>query len=168
MRKDKKKILIESIRAIVNNYSAIILVHLCGMNAAQSIRLRSSLWEHGADVKVVKNSLLKIVLLETSFANIFELNGEVAILYSNDGLSLSKLLCSFMRENDGVGIISMIYENAVLSQVEVKKIASLPSLMVLQSQLISIMNCGVSGKLMSLLELPKRQVFNLVKLRTNG
>ncbi|MBQ4875574.1 MAG: 50S ribosomal protein L10 [Rickettsiaceae bacterium H1] len=168
MKKQKKEILIGEIRSIFKSFSTVIIVRLSGFNAMENSELRSRLWSEDADLKVVKNSLLEIVLLEFSFSDIAEkLSGEIAILHSNDVLSLSKLFCDVMKNTDNLSMVSMIHEGEIFYQDKIHEIAKLPNLVSLQAQLISLLNNGVGGKLARLLDNPKQQVFNMVKFCAN-
>lgn len=168
MKKDKKNLLIESIRGVFDKFPAIVIINLGKFNAIESDELRRKSWDVEADIKVVKNSLLKIVLLEHSHSTVVnKLSDTVAILYSNDILSLSKLFVDQVSAK--VGFVSMLYAGVVYSQEKVEKFAHLPGLAALQTQLVYLLrDAGVVVQLTDALSDFKRQLFDLVKNCANS
>ncbi len=168
MKKEKKRTLIEDIRSIFANFSVVIIANLSKIDATEFNLLRSALWIAHSDLKIAKNSLLKIVLSDHCYAEIAKkLNKEVGIFYSNDVVSLSKLLYTFTKGDDRISVINMVYENSVFCQDKIKKIASLPDILTVQSQLISMLNYGVGTKLSHILKYTQTQIFNAAKFCAN-
>ncbi len=168
MRKEKKQVLIDEIRSIFKGYEVVIIINLSGIDGNQVKEFRSDLWNGEADMKVVKNSLLRIVLAEESLSDVEQFSNEAAILYSNDVVSLSKLISGFIKDNAGKAtVINMIYDSMLFCSERVKKFASLPDLTTLYGSLIALLNQSRGGGLINLLNTPKSQLFNLVKVRVN-
>ncbi len=169
MNKEKKKVFIDEMRSISNGYSSLILISMEALKAADFVNLRSDLWAIDASMKVVKNSLLKIVLGEGGYESLVgNLNKQTAVLYSDDIVSLSKLLYAFMKTNSKVSVIGFVYHQEVFDSAKIEKFAMLPSLVELQAQIFGILKHGVARKLVSVLDGAKRRVPDMLKAHANS
>lgn len=163
MRKEKKEILVKDVDYIINNFSSVIIVRFAVLDAADLMSLRERLWVEGAGFKVIKNSLLKIVLSGGSLQKIIDgLSGKIAILYSNDVVSLSKLLSLIMKDDKEIDILNLVCDDVVFESSEVFKYASLPDLTSLQYHLFYMLRYGIATKLLHTLGYSKNELFYCV------
>jgi large subunit ribosomal protein L10 len=128
-----------------------------GINAEETSELRNKLSQRGAEFHVVKNSSLRIVAKEKEIENISDyLNGHTAIVVGGDDVSgVAKDLNTYFKDKDKVSVKCGALNNKVLTADEVNKLAKLPSLEIIRSQFLSLINSPAS-QLLSLLNQPAR------------
>ena len=128
-----------------------------GINAEETSELRNKLSQRGAEFHVVKNSSLRIVAKEKEIENISDyLNGHTAIVVGGDDVSgVAKDLNAYFKDKDKVSVKCGALNNKVLTADEVNKLAKLPSLEIIRSQFLSLINSPAS-QLLSLLNQPSR------------
>ena len=161
MAKQLKKIIVAEFRQRFGVLKdGCVLIDFHGMNAEQTLDLRSRLREKGSCVTVVHNRLARRAWqdreeIPAEFGNL--LRGPTAIVYGDIGvLASSKLLVNWRKKNrDLAEIKGGFFEGRVLSPGEVLKLALLPDHETLQGQLaatlISPLQClgGAAAQLLS-------------------
>lgn len=108
----------------------------------------------GGDIKVIKNSLLKIALEEYNYKDLApKIRGAIVVNYTkNDPVALAKKLIeiinNFKKEKnlkeDIPEILFGIFEGKILSKEDIKRLAQLPSREVLLSQLAGTLKAPIS------------------------
>jgi large subunit ribosomal protein L10 len=98
MKKEDKSAIIEQLESTINEYAHFYLADIGGLNAAETSNLRRVCYKQDIKLVVVKNTLLKKALENTSvdFGEIFtSLKGETSVLFSNTGNAPAKLIKEF-------------------------------------------------------------------------
>ena len=169
MKRERKRVFVEEMRLISQESSCMILINMEALKVSDFNCLRSDLWSIDGNMKVVKNNLLKIVLLESGYNSLSDdLNQQTAILYSDDVVSLSKLLYAFMKNNNKITVVGVVYQGEVFESAKVDKFAKLPSLIELQAQIFDILKHGVGRRLLNVLEHSKRRVPDMLSTHANS
>ena len=65
--------------------------------------------------------------------------GPTSVAYSDDPVSTSKVIVEFAKDNDNLKILGGVMGEKELSIEDIKKLASLPSLEVIRSKLVSLL-----------------------------
>ncbi len=118
------------------------------------------------EYRVTKNSLALRACGETQAAAIAEhIEGPTALALSyGDPLALAKVLAGFAKEHEVFELKGGVFEGQALDRAEIAKLATLPSLDALRSQLIALLQAPAT-KLARLLTEPAAQLARLVEAR---
>ncbi|MBP1675792.1 MAG: ribosomal protein [Bacteroidetes bacterium] len=98
MKKEDKSDIIKQLESTINEYAHFYLADIGGLNATETSELRRVCYKEDIKLVVVKNTLLKKALENTSvdFGEIFgSLKGETSLLLSNTGNAPAKLIKQF-------------------------------------------------------------------------
>lgn len=119
----------------------------CGLTVEQFSELRSQLFEQGAKVTVVKNTVFKRALEEAGRQELESFfKGTKAVLFAfEDEVAPFKSLKAFLTKSKIGQIQGGFVDKQVLSEAEVKQFADLPSLPELQGKLLGAINTPLVG-----------------------
>lgn len=139
-----------------------------GISVADQVALRSALREANAEMRVVKNTLLKIAAKDAGLEQFGELaDGPTAVVFGYDDLvAPAKALDQYIKDNAGtaVEIRRAVVSGEVVDAAYVRDLASVPP----REELLSRIAGGLVGKvreLMMLLDGTTREFAGLVEAR---
>jgi large subunit ribosomal protein L10 len=180
---DKTKLL-ESAKDIINNSSIIIFTRYqkenISLKATDLVKYNLDIEEIGGDIKVIRNSILKIALEESNLKDLApKMRGALIINYTKkDPISLAKkineIISYFKKEKnikeDIPEIAFGILNGKLISAEEVKKLASLPPKEVLLAQLLGTMKAPITNFAVVLKNVLNKLVWalNAVKEKKEG
>ena len=163
MNRDQKEIFIKNIKAIVDENSFILVFHYRGMSMNEMTDLRVQSFNSGCNIKVTNNRLAKLALKETNKADLSDFfDGPTAIAYSNDPVSLTKLLVEFAKNNNNLVVLGGIMDNEILSVEKIEILSKLPTFEEIRAKLIDLISTPAQ-KIASVLTAPSgdlARVFN--------
>ena len=163
MNRDQKEIFIKNIKTIVDENSLVLVFHYRGMSMNEMTDLRVQSFNSGCNIKVTNNRLAKLALKETNKADLSDFfDGPTAIAYSNDPVSLTKLLVEFAKNNNNLVVLGGIMDNEILSVEKIEILSKLPSLEEIRAKLIGLISTPAQ-KIASVLTAPSgdlARVFN--------
>lgn len=109
-----------------------------GLTVAEDTEMRTEMRKAGVTYKVIKNTLSLRALEAAGYTGVDEfLTGPTAVAYSNDDvIAPAKIIKQFSDKHNELQIKGGIYEGNVVSEAEIKKLASIPSQEVLYGQLV--------------------------------
>lgn len=144
---EQKKQTVEEIRGKLGAAQSVVITEYRGLTVSQATELRSKLKEAGAELKVYKNTLVKIAAEQEGVSGLDEyLQGPTAWAFSmQDPVSAAKVLLSFAKTNDKLVIKGGIIEKQAFAASRVKALAELPSREVLLSQLLGALQGPLVG-----------------------
>ena len=162
MNKDQKKIFIKNIKTIVDDNSLVLVFHYRGMSMNEMTDLRVQSFNSGCNIKVTNNRLAKLALKESNKADLSDFfDGPTAIAYSNDPVSLTKLLVEFAKNNNNLVVLGGIMDNEILSVEKIEILSKLPSLEEIRAKLIGLISTPAQ-KIASLLTAPSGDLARVV------
>jgi len=180
---DKTKLL-ETAKDIINNYSIIIFTRYqkenVSLKVTDLVKYNLDIEEIGGDIKVIRNSILKIALEESNLNDIApKMRGALIINYTKkDPISLAKKISeivSYFRKEKNIKedipeIAFGILNGKLISAEEVKKLASLPPKEVLLAQLLGTMKAPITNFAVVLKNVLNKLVWalNAVKEKKEG
>ena len=163
MNREQKEIFIKNIKTIVDENSLVLVFHYRGMSMNEMTDLRVQSFNSGCNIKVTNNRLAKLALKETNKADLSDFfDGPTAIAYSNDPVSLTKLLVEFAKNNNNLVVLGGIMDNEILSVEKIEILSKLPSLEEIRAKLIGLISTPAQ-KIASVLTAPSgdlARVFN--------
>ena len=124
----------------LTNAAAGVLVDYKGITVADDTKLRKELREAGVEYRVVKNTMLRLALKDTRFADLAEqFTGPTAIAFANDPVSACKACVEFAKGNEKLVIIGGAMGTGILSVDDIKRLASIPSVEELRAKIIGLL-----------------------------
>lgn len=157
MNKNQKSNLVSSLKDKLTNSVFVAVVHYRGMSDKQLYDMRVALKAKNCDMKIAKNTLIKVALKGTDLEALTpHLKGPTAILYSQDLIALSKVVSDFAKEievlkikvgffNKGIITESAINDLAKLGSLEEVRASFIGKLKGVQSNFVRILNAPESG-----------------------
>jgi large subunit ribosomal protein L10 len=149
---------VEALKGVFSSAGAVVVTHYLGLTVAEMTDLRGKLRQEGAQLKVVKNTLVKKALDgsvgETGDA-LFK--GPVAIAFAPDVSSAAKVATQYAKDNEKFSVIGGLMGDQVLDKASVTALASLPSLDQLRAKLIGLIQAPAT-KIAGVLQAPAGQL----------
>ncbi len=141
MNRQEKEMVIESLKGDFSHSQASFVIVVQGMTVSQLQGLRKNIRAQGGQLKVAKNTLLKIAT--SDMPGIRDLNPyfkeQVGIVFvGQESPAVAKVLLDVSKENSRLVIVAGCLDTHVIGKDGVISLASLPPKEVLQAQ-----TCGV-------------------------
>ncbi len=128
--------MIKEIEGALKKSKSLVFGNFHGMNVSDETVLRRDLRDKGVGYRVSRKTLLKRALEGKAEGAIPELNGEVAIAYSEDDISSPREVYNFQKTHKGIlSILGGIFNGKFVDGVYMMEIATIPSKEVLLSKL---------------------------------
>ena len=109
MDRAAKRELVAQLHDVFKDMGVIVVAHYAGLSVAQMTDYRQRMREAGGQVKVAKNRLAKLALLDTDAAAISDLfKGPTCMAYSADPIAAAKVAVNYSKENDKLVVIGGI------------------------------------------------------------
>jgi large subunit ribosomal protein L10 len=165
MRPEKAN-LTKEYAARLNASPYFIVVNYKGLHVAHMSELRKRLSQAGAEVHIIKNSIFRIAAKEAGVGDLNgAMTGQLAVVTGKRDVSAAaKVVKTFGAELDKLKIHFGYLNNQRLEQAELMTLADLPSIEVLRSKLLGLLNAPAT-KLVTLLNTPASQLARVLKAR---
>ena len=145
-------------KVFFNKTNSIFVTHYQGLTVKQIDQLRAEMRKHGILFKITKNRITKLALEGSKFKKLENLfTGPTAVAFSEDAITSAKILTKFAKINSNLKIIGGIMEEEPLSQKDVEKIATLPTLNEARAKIAAILTAPPK-KIMSILLAPGSKI----------
>jgi large subunit ribosomal protein L10 len=163
----EKQILTKEYIGRLNGSPFFIVVGYQGLKVEQLTTLRKSLNKTSAEVHVVKNSIFRIAAKEAGVADLNgALAGQIAVVTGQKDVSAAaKALKTFAADNDKLKIKFGYLNNNRLEPADILTLADLPSIEVLRSKILGVINAPAT-KLVVLLNTPGSQLARVIKAKS--
>lgn len=124
---ENKKSIVSEIKDKVKNSESVIIFTYQGLTVSELSDLRIKLHELESEVKIYKNTLVKIALNDMDI-NLDEfLEGPNAMLFGKDLLEPIKVISEFAKDHEKADIRVGIISGAAADIATIKEYASIPS-----------------------------------------
>jgi large subunit ribosomal protein L10 len=164
LSKERKEELVAQYEGWLRDSHAVFLTEYTGLNMAAIDKLRASVREAGGEFHVMKNTLGKLAF-ERAGLDVPEefLTGSTALgVAFEDAPAVAKAIADFAKDVEAVKIKGGFLGTERLSQQSAIRLATLPPLPVVRSQLLAMFNTPAT-QLVRLLAEPGRQIAQVVK-----
>jgi large subunit ribosomal protein L10 len=158
MDRAQKQEAIETLKGVFEGAGAVVVTHYMGLTVAEMTDLRGKLREQGAQLKVVKNTLVQKALdgaIGEAGDALFK--GPVAIAYAPDPVSAAKVATQYAKDNEKFSVIGGFMGQQVLDQKGISALATLPSLDQLRGKIIGLLQAPAT-KVAGVLQAPAGQL----------
>ena len=163
---EQKKAVVAEISAQVAKAQAIVVAEYRGLEVGNMTNLRREARKSGVYLRVLKNTLAIRAVIGTPFEKLSEkLTGPLIYGISSDPVATAKVLNEFSKTNDKLVIRAGAMPNAVITALEVKALANMPSREELLAKLLGTMQAPIAQFVRTLNEVPSRFVRTLAAVR---
>lgn len=164
--REEKKILTSEYVARLNASPFFVVVNYTGLKVAPLTELRKRLQKAGAELHVVKNSVFRFAAQAAGVADLGgDLAGQLAVITGQKDISVAtKVLKTFAAEFDKPKMKFGFLNNQRLDAAALITLADLPSIDVLRSKLLGVLNAPAT-KLVTLLNTPASQLARVIKAK---
>lgn len=138
---EKKGIVIEEIKAKVNDNTTVLLFDYRGITDEAAKELRRKLRENNADYKVYKNTLMARALNELNIDLNDSLTGPSAMAFGTDQIAPIKIVAEFAKDHPEVILKVGIVDGEISDKEKLNKLATLPS----RDELLTMLAGGMIG-----------------------
>jgi large subunit ribosomal protein L10 len=165
---EQKKAIVEEVAEVAAQSPSAIAAEYIGLNVAEISELRKKAREAGIYLKVVRNTLAKRALENTSFDCMREgLVGPLLLAFSNDEPgSAAKVIRDFKKENEKLVVKLIASEGRLLDVSDLERLAQLPSLDEARSMFLGVLKAPM-GKLVRVLAEPEAKFARLLAARSD-
>jgi large subunit ribosomal protein L10 len=167
MNREDKQLVIADLKDRLSSASLVLVAKNQGISAAMTLKMRQAVREASGEVIVAKNTLAKLAIAGTDYANLTDFFKESSvILYSaNDPVALAKAASGFSKDCEAFKIKAGAMGSNLFTQEMVKALAELPSLDQLRGQIIGLVMAPATKIARTILE-PAAQLARLVKAKS--
>ena len=129
--------------------------------------VRKELKKNNAEIRVAKNTLLRIAVEGTPYEALKEcFTGTTAVTVSyDDPVAPAKILVDFVKDHPELAIKAAVLNGKRLGEDDLKALAKLPSKEILLSQLMSVMLAVPTGFVRVLNAVPGKMVYLLQAIK---
>ena len=124
---EEKKQIVKEITEKIKSSEAVILFQYQGLSVEELTDLRTKLKESSSEVKIYKNTLLKLACDELKIDINDFLEGPNALLFGTDLLEPIKVISEFAKKHKKLDIRVGILSGSVADKEIIKEYASIPS-----------------------------------------
>ncbi|MBI3148355.1 MAG: 50S ribosomal protein L10 [Betaproteobacteria bacterium] len=143
---DSKKAIVAEVSAQVANAQTIVLAEYRGIEVGALTQLRAKARHSGVYLRVLRNTLARRAVADTSFAPLADqMFGPLIYSISADPVAAAKVLQDFAKGNDKIVLKAGSYSGRLLDKAGVQALASIPSREELLAKLLGVMKAPVSG-----------------------
>lgn len=145
--KERKKELVAQYKDLLDRSEAVILTDYQGLNVNQITQLRTRIREANGAYYVTKNTLIQLALQEKEIEVPEDwLIGPTAIGFCFEGVpAVAKAIVDFVEESEILSIKGAWMDNQPMEEAKIKQLADLPSIDVLQAQVLGALTAPMSG-----------------------
>lgn len=144
----------------VRDTKGLIVLDYTGLNVEKVTALRKQIKGAGSELKVTKNTLLKIATRDTGFEPLHaSLEGQTAVAFiDGDPAQLAKILTKFVKDNPDMRfkIRAGVLEKMFLSPESIEQLGNLPGREVLLGQFVGMLAAPLVGFVSVLSDIPRK------------
>jgi large subunit ribosomal protein L10 len=132
---------IEQLKSFLEPAQGLFAMSFAGLTVAEVTELRRKVKEANASYLVVKNTLARIAVADTSNQDLQKLlSGPVAVAFtSSDVVPLAKALADFAKAHDKLQFRGGLVEGQLLDAKQAQQVAALPSKQELVARLLFLL-----------------------------
>jgi large subunit ribosomal protein L10 len=158
---------VEALKAAIAAQRGVVVAEYRGLKVSEITALRKKLRAIDAEVRVVKNTLIRRAAEGTPFGELSaHFTGPTAVVFSHgDPVAMAKVMKEFAAGSSKVTLRVGFVEGRVLSAKDVETLASVPSREVLLSRLVGGLASPITRLAQALSGPPRKLVYVLESIR---
>jgi len=147
--KEEKKKILEDLKKEIKKQKVMILVNFTGLRVKDFFELRKRLRPVNSQIKVIKKTLLNLVLkgFNSDFSQkLAQFKAQIAIVFGfEDEILPAKILHQFSLENPNLKILAGYFDKKFREKEEVITLAQLPTKNELLARLVGNLSAPISN-----------------------
>jgi len=145
----------------------VFIIKHAGLSSPDLCSLRQTLRNTSARLFVVKNSVARRALKDSSLADLIKLiEGPCGLVFAKEELAdTCRVLYNFSREHEQLKLEAGFLEDRILTQEEIVVLAKLPPKRVLRAQVVMALKSPISGLVISLNQILAKFVYCLDQIK---
>jgi len=162
--KSRKEKLVKEYKELLSDSNGIVVTTFSGITVKELEVLRRNIRDLGGQFHIVKNSLMELAFNDAGITLPEEvLNGTTAIGFTNEDLpALAKAILDVAKVSGTMSIKAGVVEKTTYDGTQMRRIAELPPLPILQAQLLSMIQTPAS-RVATVVASSVRQIVNVTK-----
>lgn len=166
LTKTEKSEIVKEFNDKFNSSPTVFVFEYKGLKVIEMQKLRRDLRKVKAEIRVVKNNLLKLAAKETNIDQIGQLfEGPTAIAICDEPTTVAKVFVDSKKKFPAIKIKGGFLEGKVVDQNEIIKISQLPTREELISQFAGLLIAPMSNFVGTLSQLQARVIYALNALK---
>ena len=162
MDRAQKQEAIETLKGVFDGAGAVVVTHYLGLTVAEMTDLRGRLRQEGAQLQVVKNTLVQKALNgSVGEAGDALFKGPVAIAFAPDPVSAAKVATQYAKDNEKFTVVGGLMGQQVLDKASITALARLPSLDQLRAKIIGLLQAPAT-KIAGIMQAPAGQLARVI------
>jgi large subunit ribosomal protein L10 len=147
MKKADKTDLVANLTESFGRASMTLVSEYKGMTAAESTELRRRLRAVNGELRVAKNTLVKLAIRDTRYAGLdSQLGGPIGLIFSfDDPIVVAKAVTSFKEAGEKFKVRGGVLEGNPLTREEIQELANMPPKEVVIGQLLGLLQAPASA-----------------------
>lgn len=156
--KAKKAEILDKLTAIKSQSDSVVFVNFNRISVADTTTMRRAMREAGVSYLVAKKTLIKRAFDGAFEGEIPELEGEIALAYSEDAIAPAQNVKAFAAKfKDQIAIAGGVFQGVYKSKEEMTEIASIPPLPVLRGMFVNVINAPIQGLAVALNQIAEKK-----------
>ncbi len=147
--KGEKEQVLSDLQNQFKSAKAVVFADYQGLSVKDLKNLRTKLREAGVSFNVAKKTLIKLAAKDSGYDEIPDsvMEGPVGAAFSSqeEVAGAAKIINDFAKKNKALKLRGSLFEGKILSVVETKQLAVLPSKQELLTKLVYLFNAPISG-----------------------
>ncbi len=167
MNRDEKISKVSKLNETFSKAKFAVVTDYRGLKVTELEQLRRELRKSNAQIRIAKNTLLRLAVKGTEYENLTEFfTGTTAIALSfDDPVASAKALTGFAKDFDALSIRSAALEGSILSADDVLALSRLPGKPELQAKLLGTLQAVPAGLVRVLNAVPGNFVYVLQAIK---
>jgi large subunit ribosomal protein L10 len=162
MDRAQKAATVESLKADFTGANLMVVAHYSGLTVAELTDLRRKMRGATAGLRVTKNRLARLAIVDTNFAGLDDLfRGPTAVALSLDPVAAAKVATAYAQENEKFVIVGGGLGHQRLDPDGIKALATLPSIEALRAKLLGLI-LAPPTRLAGILQAPAGQLARVI------
>ncbi len=167
---EQKKAVVSDVADLAGTATAVIVANYQGLSCSQFDEMRKSARAHGVSLRVVKNTLARRALKDTSFAALAEkVDGPMVYAFSGEDIGAAGgLMQEYSKKMETLDVFWIAYDGKVTNDRKTLDfLAGLPTREEALAQLCGVMKAPISKLAGTLAEVPGKLARLLEAIRKN-
>lgn len=145
LNRSEKEAVIARVADLAAKAKTMVLAEYRGLTVSDMDTLRASARSQDVTLSVLKNTLARRAVAGSHFEAVADqMSGPLLYGFSEDAVSVAKVMADFAKTNDKLVIRTGVYGDQTLDEAGVKELASIPTKDVLLAQLCGLLMSPVS------------------------
>ena len=163
---EQKQAVVSEIAAQLGKAQAVIVAEYRGLDVGKVTDLRAKARQSGLYLRVLKNTLARRAVKGTQFEKLSDqMSGPLMYGIAQDPVAGAKVLAAFAKDNELFVIKGGAMSNALMSAMDIKTLATMPSREELLAMLVGTMQAPVAKLVRTMNEVPGKFVRTLAAVR---